>query len=213
MWAVGQAFDGLEFQTLVERYHFSPSGQPPAVTAIAPASGPAAGGTSVNLTGTDFEAGAAVKIGGSDATGIVVNGASSIDAATPALTPGTLNDVVVTNPDSQTGTLLAGFFADFLDVSEGDAFHDFVEKLVRNGVTAGCGGGEYCRDTAVTRSRMSVFLLKAKLGPPTSRRRAPRRVRRCACAGRPSTRGSWLAGLGIPEGASRRLRSPAPRIR
>lgn len=164
VWAVGQAFDGFEFQTLVERYHCPPSGPPPTVSTIAPASGPASGGTPVAITGTDFAGGAAVRIGGSAAAGVVVNGATSIDAVTPALTPGTLNDVAVINPDTQSGTLAAGFFADFLDVPQADAFHDFVEKLIRNGVTAGCGGGDYCRDTAVTRAQMAVFLLKAKLG-------------------------------------------------
>jgi hypothetical protein len=107
----------------------------------------------------------------------------------------------VINPDTQSGTLAAGFFADFLDVPQSDAFHDFVEKLIRNGVTAGCGGGDYCRDTVVTRAQMAVFLLKAKLGsahlPP-------------ACTGAvfedvfcTETFDPWieeLAGLGITSG-------------
>ena len=46
-----------------------------------------------------------------------------------------------------------------------------MEKLIRNGVTAGCGGGNYCRDDSVTRAQMAVFLLKSELGsgyiPPT----------------------------------------------
>ncbi len=45
-----------------------------------------------------------------------------------------------------------------------DNFHDFVEKLIRNGVTAGCGGGNYCRNNPITRGQMAVFLLKAFLG-------------------------------------------------
>ena len=35
--------------------------------------------------------------------------------------------------------------------------------LARNGVTAGCGGGNFC-PAAVTRAQMAVFLLKAKFG-------------------------------------------------
>jgi hypothetical protein len=162
VWAAGQAFDGFfDFETLVEQFKCPESGPAPTATAIAPSSGPAATGNPVAITGTDFLAGATVAIGGAAATSVVVNGATSIDAITPDLTPGSLNDVVVTNPDLQSGTLTAGFFADFLDVPQGDIFHDFVEKLIRHSVSAGCGGGNYCRDAGVTRAQMAVFLLKA----------------------------------------------------
>ncbi|HEX4439368.1 MAG TPA: S-layer homology domain-containing protein, partial [Thermoanaerobaculia bacterium] len=43
--------------------------------------------------------------------------------------------------------------------------HDFVESIVRAGITAGCGGGNYCPDASVTRAQMAVFLLKAEHGP------------------------------------------------
>lgn len=60
---------------------------------------------------------------------------------------------------------------DFLDVPPADPFHDYVIKIARNGITAGCGGGNYCRDASVTRAQMAVFLLKAEHGlsyvPPT----------------------------------------------
>ena len=60
---------------------------------------------------------------------------------------------------------------DFLDVPPSDPFHDYVIKIARNGITAGCGGGDYCRNAAVTRAQMAVFLLKAEHGstyvPPT----------------------------------------------
>ena len=53
---------------------------------------------------------------------------------------------------------------DFLDVPPAHQFHDQVNTVARNGVTAGCGGGNYCPDTPVTRAQMAVFLLKAKFG-------------------------------------------------
>jgi hypothetical protein len=138
-------------------------GPAPTVTAISPTSGPADSGTGVVITGTNFVDGATVAIGGVAATGVTFQEATTLNATTPAtLSPGTLNDVAVTNPDTQSGTLTAGWFADFLDVPQADIFHGFVEKLVRNGITAGCAGGNYCRDTAVTRAQMAVFLLKAK---------------------------------------------------
>ncbi|MBI3650152.1 MAG: DUF11 domain-containing protein [Acidobacteria bacterium] len=45
---------------------------PPTVTAISPVSGPVAGGTSVTITGTGFQAGATVTLGGTAATNITV---------------------------------------------------------------------------------------------------------------------------------------------
>ena len=139
-------------------------GAPPIVDTISPTSGPAAGGVAASLSGTDFGAGATITIGGVAATGVVVTSSTSADLTVPALAAGELHDVMLTNPDAQSATLLGGWFADFLDVPQSDIFHDFVEKLVRNGVTAGCGGGNYCRNASVTRAQMAVFLLKSKLG-------------------------------------------------
>jgi serine protease AprX len=53
---------------------------------------------------------------------------------------------------------------DFLDVPPSNTFHDFVNAVARNGVTAGCGLGNYCPTDAVNRAQMAVFLLKSKLG-------------------------------------------------
>jgi hypothetical protein len=139
-------------------------GPGPAVTAIAPASGDAAAGNPVTLTGTDFVSGAGVSIGNVPASGVAVTGPTSADATTPPLSPGTLNDVVLVNPDTQSGTLYAAWFADFLDVPQADIFHAYVETIFRDGITAGCTGGNYCRNASVTRAQMAVFLLKSKLG-------------------------------------------------
>jgi len=140
------------------------SSAPPIVDGIAPTSGPASGGTAAALSGTDFGNGATVTIGGVAATGVVVTSSTSVDLIVPALAAGELHDVTLTNPDLQSGTLLGGWFADFLDVPQADIFHAYVEKLIRNGVTAGCGGGNYCRNESVTRAQMAVFLLKSELG-------------------------------------------------
>ncbi len=143
------------------------AGPAPSVSTISPASGSANSGTAVTIAGTNFAAGAAVSVGGVAATGVDVQDAVLLGATTPfPLAPGTLNDVVVTtnNPDPQSGTLPKGWFADFLDVPQADGFHDSVEKIFRNGVTAGMGGGSYGRDQAVTRAQMAVFLLVASQG-------------------------------------------------
>jgi hypothetical protein len=51
--------------------------------------------------------------------------------------------------------------ATFGDVPTGHAFFRFVEALYRSGITAGCGGGNFCPDTPVTRGQMAVFLAAA----------------------------------------------------
>jgi len=134
------------------------------VLGIVPRSGPAAGGTSVTASGTRFVAGATVQIGGEGATSVVVSSESELTAETPALAPGSINAMVVDNPDGTVGDLPFAWLADFSDVPADHVFHAFVESLVLNGVAAGCGGGNYCVDTAVTRAQMAVFLLKGKHG-------------------------------------------------
>jgi S-layer homology domain len=42
---------------------------------------------------------------------------------------------------------------------------DWVEELFHEGITGGCGGGNYCPDESVTRAQMAVLLLKAEHGP------------------------------------------------
>jgi len=50
---------------------------------------------------------------------------------------------------------------------------NWIEALASDGVTSGCGNGNYCPDEPVTRAQMAVFLLRAKYGaqytpPPVS---------------------------------------------
>jgi hypothetical protein len=132
------------------------------VYSIAPDSGPASGGTAVTLNGLGFQPGAGVEFEQTASTGVAVNGPDQIIAPSPALTPGSVSPIVVTNTDLSIGGLARAWFADFLDVPQGDPFHDAVEDLVRGGVTAGCGGGNYCPGATVTRAQVAVFLLKAK---------------------------------------------------
>ena len=129
--------------------------------------GPLAGGTAVTVTGSGFSAPVGVRIGGALAWAVTVLGSTEISALTPPLPPGRLNDVEVTNSafgPSVPSVLPGGFFSDFLDVPQEDIFHADVEKVFRNGITAGCGGGNYCRNNPVTRAQMAVFLLKAEHG-------------------------------------------------
>jgi hypothetical protein len=52
----------------------------------------------------------------------------------------------------------------FPDVPCPSLFADWIEQLAAEGITAGCGGGNYCPDASVTRQQMAVFLLKTEHG-------------------------------------------------
>jgi hypothetical protein len=144
------------------------------VLAIEPDSGSASGGTPVVVSGTGFQGGATLTIGGAAATGVVVVGPTQIDAFTPPLPAGTLNDVTVTNPTTflrphaprlANASLPSGWLADFLDVPQANNFHDFVEKVFRHAITVGYGDGYYGINDPVTRAQMAVLLLKTEHGP------------------------------------------------
>jgi hypothetical protein len=49
----------------------------------------------------------------------------------------------------------------------------WIEQLAAEGITGGCGGGNYCPEYSITRDQMAVFLLRARYGsghvpPPAS---------------------------------------------
>jgi hypothetical protein len=52
----------------------------------------------------------------------------------------------------------------FADVPASNPLHVQVDAIARNGVTAGCGGGNFCPSNAVVRSSMAVFLLRGEHG-------------------------------------------------
>jgi len=55
----------------------------------------------------------------------------------------------------------SGHTSDFADVACPDFFANFIEQLFADGITGGCGGGNYCPSLAVTRGQMAVFLVQA----------------------------------------------------
>ena len=52
----------------------------------------------------------------------------------------------------------------FADVPCSNPLSPWVNELVRRGVTAGCGGGNYCPNNPVTRDQMAVFLIVTQRG-------------------------------------------------
>ncbi len=136
--------------------------------------------------------------------GVITAGQGSRQIVFDAASPGTtmLCTVVESAGGCESPEAFTNIQVDFLDIAPANPFHDYVVKVARNGVTAGCGCGNYCGQKPVTRAQMAVFLLKSKYGathiPP-------------ACSGSvfgdvPCTGGnfdSWieeLAGLGITGG-------------
>ena len=85
----------------------------------------------------------------------------------------------------------------FSDVPCPSQYANWIEQLAAEGVTTGCGGGNYCPLDPVTRQQMAVFLLKAEHGsgytPPACGSNPFSDV---AC---PSTYANWIKQL-VAEG-------------
>jgi hypothetical protein len=99
-----------DFQTATRASGFTYTTAPPAptVTAVSPNTGSTGGGTSVTITGANFVGTPSVVIGGANATSEVFVNSTTLTATTPAHAAGIVN-VVVTNPDAQSGTLTNGY--------------------------------------------------------------------------------------------------------
>ncbi len=80
----------------------------PTVTTIAATNGPAAGGTNVTISGTNFVAGASVTIGGAALSSATVVSSTTITGSTPAHAAG-VGSVIVSNPDGQSASLINAF--------------------------------------------------------------------------------------------------------
>jgi hypothetical protein len=80
----------------------------PTITSLAPNAGALAGGTTTVLTGTGFISGAVITIDGVVCTPLVFTSATTMSCTTGANTAGAKN-IIVTNPDGQTGSLASGF--------------------------------------------------------------------------------------------------------
>ncbi len=134
------------------------------VLSVWPTSGPAAAGsTVVTVTGLGFQAGASVWMG-NQAMASPTIAPTELSGLNPEMVAGTLVHVAVVNPDGSEGSLGRAYLADFLDVPQGNIFHAAVEKILRDGITSGCGSGNYCAADQITRWQMAIFLLKALQG-------------------------------------------------
>ena len=71
-------------------------------------------------------------------------------------------DETASNGDLASWTIHIG--GSFTDVSQTSGQYRFIETLLHNLITSGCGSGLYCPLSNVTRAQMAVFLLKSRFG-------------------------------------------------
>jgi uncharacterized repeat protein (TIGR03803 family) len=151
----GDADGGVVF-----RFELCQMASPPAMTVdlCLPASTP---GLIASVPGKAGASYAWTLAGGSIDAG---QGSSNISFTSGAA--GAAMNLTVTEIDGSgcLGSSSTALQVDFLDVVPADPFHPYVCTIGRDGITAGCGGGIYCRNDPVTRAQMAVFLLKAKHG-------------------------------------------------
>jgi len=76
---------------------------PPTFTGIAPETGPLAGGTWVNITGTNFIGATRVTFGGTAGTGLSIENETAVIVKTPARTAGLVTVAVITPNGTATG--------------------------------------------------------------------------------------------------------------
>jgi hypothetical protein len=100
-FATGIIDSGSGSSTLAQGFTFVLA---PSITNVTPSSGTVSGGTTVTITGTNFESGAQVLVGGQEAVVHSLN-INTITAVVPANAAGT-SPVVVQNPDGQSSNTL-----------------------------------------------------------------------------------------------------------
>jgi IPT/TIG domain len=90
-------------------HSFATLPEPPGVTALSPTTGPAGGGTTVSISGTNLGGATSVRFGASEASSFAVNTTTSITAVSPAESAGAV-DVTVTTPGGTSALAASDHF-------------------------------------------------------------------------------------------------------
>lgn len=132
--------DGQE-GSLPDGFTYNP---PPSVLSVKPGGGPVGGGTTIQVNGTGFQAGATVKVGSNTASAVRVVSSTLLYAVTPVGTAGA-STVEVSNPDMQVATLTDAFRYDAVDslAKRSTSYPDVVVPMARD-------DGAYRSDLVVT---------------------------------------------------------------
>ncbi len=130
----------------------------------------------MNLVSTSWDGTGATLITSVSSSGSGGCGGFSASLTTPFTVDNNNNQfvLVVFVPDIDGSTGIAGAIIHYVlqvspapmtptfgDVPTTDPGFQYIEALVSSGITAGCGGGNYCPDATLTRRQMAVFLAKA----------------------------------------------------
>lgn len=103
--------------SLIPGYSYQPA---PQVTGVIPSSGSWQGGTTVTITGSGFVTGAIATLEGVACASMTIDNPTTITCVTPAraagATGGKAVDVVVTNADGQTGSMVKGYTYRFMRI-------------------------------------------------------------------------------------------------
>lgn len=117
----------------------APVAPSPTITTVSPSSGTTAGGTTVVITGTNFQNGATVTFGGTAATSVTFNNSTRLTVTTPARATGSVA-VVVTNPGGLAATRNPGYF--YSTPAEASDFHTITPcRLLDTRNATGTYGG------------------------------------------------------------------------
>ena len=100
------ATGSFDWSTRLGSFKFVGCGGMPTVSSVSPNAGPAAGGNTVTIDGTNFQSGATVKFGTTASATVTFVSATQLKAVAPAHAAGTV-DVTVTTPGG-TSAIVAG---------------------------------------------------------------------------------------------------------
>ena len=148
---------------------------PPVVSGIEPASGTAAGGTSVAIRGTNLATATAVDFGTTAARAFTVVSDTEIQTTAPAGTGAV--DVTVVTPAGRSATSAADQFIyqpparDFSDVPRTHWAYPYIRTLASRGIIVGFPDGTFRPDESVTRAqfvKMLELILGVSLGNGTT---------------------------------------------
>jgi IPT/TIG domain/Putative Ig domain len=87
-------------------FTYNSTGGPPSISSISPTSGPA--GTRITITGTNFETGATVLFGSTNASSVSFVSSTQLQVSVPSIPTGSYN-LTVTDPDPASATLNNAF--------------------------------------------------------------------------------------------------------
>lgn len=123
---------------------------------VSPMSGPAVGGTSITITGSNFHPGAGVTIGGFAATSVTVTNSNTIHSVTPAHSSGSVS-VTVTNSDGQSASLSSGFTFHSIDLMWTAPTSPSVTIIGYNVYRASSSGGSFAKLNGPTPNANTSF--------------------------------------------------------